>query len=180
MPQPAIGPRSAKYQGKGVTRPGQYPFSASRSCLQPRAPCGRKVVSRLVTVCWRTCLMVAAVAEAILCRESSRTRDWAASTFGLHCDSAPRWCWPQCAVAHYFAEGFRVSEGRVGRRTTCRRDGRICNRSERSSPRAQRHDLATSALLRAEFAARFSASSWIPAITGALGAHHGDSPRSPE
>lgn len=46
--------------------------------------------------------------------------------------------------------------------------------------RAQRHDLATSALLRAEFSARFSASSWIPAITGALGAHHGYFPRSPE
>ena len=116
-------------------------------------------------------LDVAAVAEAILFRESPRTRQWAADLFGLPVASTPRFLAAMCGL-HDFGKaipGFQAkwSEGQKA----------DAEAGLRFSPavalNAVRHDVASTVLLRAQLAGRFPGASWPPAIAQAVGGHHG-------
>jgi CRISPR-associated endonuclease/helicase Cas3 len=123
-------------------------------------------------------LDVAASAEAILRRESKETRRWASHVFGLGEDMVPRWLAAICGL-HDFGKaipGFQAKwpEGRQSVESAG------LHFVPEIAMRASRHDLASAALLRPEFAHRFEAAPWIHAITQALGAHHGYFPREQE
>lgn len=123
-------------------------------------------------------LDVAAVAETIMRRESPRTQAWAANTFGLADEATPRWLAAICGL-HDFGKaipGFqsRWPDGQEADETAGLRF------APNMSLSATRHDLASATLLRSELAHRFPNSPWIPAITQALGAHHGYFPRPQE
>ncbi len=123
-------------------------------------------------------LDVAAVAETIVRKESTRTLTWAASAFGLANEAAPRWLAAMCGL-HDFGKaipGFQ-SKWPVGQETDETAGLRFVSSV---SLCATRHDLASTALLRSELVRRFPGSPWIPAITQALGAHHGYFPRPQE
>lgn len=123
-------------------------------------------------------LDVAAVAEIIVRKESTRTLMWAANGFGLADEAAPRWLAAMCGL-HDFGKaipGFQAKwpEGQKTDETAGLRFVPSVSLS------VTRHDLASTALLRSELARRFPGSPWIPAITQALGAHHGYFPRPQE
>lgn len=123
-------------------------------------------------------LDVAAVAETIVRRESPRTRSWAANAFGLSDEAAPRWLAAMCGL-HDFGKaipGFQAKwpDGKKADETAGLRF------VPSVSLNATRHDLASAALLRTELARHFPGSTWISAITQALGAHHGYFPRPHE
>lgn len=123
-------------------------------------------------------LDVAAVAEIIVRRESPRTRTWAANAFGLPDEAAPRWLAAICGL-HDFGKaipGFQ-SKWSDGQKADEIAGLRFVSSV---SLNATRHDLACAALLRSELARHFPGSPWIPAITQALGAHHGYFPRPRE
>lgn len=120
-------------------------------------------------------LDVAAVTEALLSRESTQTQAWAAFSFGLKGMSAPRWFAAIVGLhdfgkaipgfQHKWPEGQRVDEeaGLPFKTVTLSVD---------------RHDLASTALLRRMLTARFPGAGWVLAVTQALGAHHGYMPTS--
>ncbi len=120
-------------------------------------------------------LDVAAVAETILRRESPRTKAWVVDAFGLSDELALRWLAAMCGL-HDFGKAIPGFQAKWP-------DGRIADEmaglrwAPSVSLNATRHDLASAALLRAELARHFPGSPWIPAITQALGAHHGYFPR---
>lgn len=123
-------------------------------------------------------LDVAAVAEIIMRRESVQTLTWAARAFGLTDEAAPRWLGAMCGL-HDFGKaipGFQSkwSDGQGADETAGLRF------EPTTSLSATRHDLASTVLLHAALTSRFPGSLWIPAITQALGAHHGYFPRTQE
>ena len=123
-------------------------------------------------------LDVAAVAEAIVLRESLRTREWIASAFGLSGDLTPRWL-AVFAGLHDFGKaipGFQCKwpEGQSEDETAG------LSFLPDVALRANRHDWASAALLRPEFIKRFPGAGWAGAVSQALGAHHGYFPNSPE
>lgn len=123
-------------------------------------------------------LDVAAVAETIMRRESSRTRAWGANVFGLTEEATPRWLAAICGL-HDFGKaipGFQ-SKWPDGQKTDEVAGLRF---APSVSLNAVRHDLASAALLRSVLARHFPGASWIAAITQALGAHHGYFPRPRE
>lgn len=123
-------------------------------------------------------LDVAAVAEAILRRESKETRKWAAHVFGLAEAYAPRWLATICGL-HDFGKGIpgfqaKWPEGRQSVETAGLRF------VPDIAMQVSRHDLASAALLRPELVRRFEAAPWIHAVVQALAAHHGYFPREQE
>jgi len=123
-------------------------------------------------------LDVAAVAEAIVMRESEDTRHWLAAGFGLAVESVPRWL-ATFSGLHDFGKaipGFQAKwpEGQRQVETAGLRF------LPSAALRATRHDLASTALLRPEFSKRFPAAGWVPAVSKALGAHHGYFPSQRE
>ena len=123
-------------------------------------------------------LDVAAVAEVILSRESAATLRWASKSFGLPIGAAPRWLAAFCGL-HDFGKaipGFQT-KWPAGRQ----RDEAVGLKfSPNAVLQADRHDLATAALLGAELAKLFPDTSWTKAVAQALGAHHGYFPVSRE
>lgn len=123
-------------------------------------------------------LDVAAVAEAILQRESSRTRAWAAEAFGVSKQALPRWLAVFCGL-HDFGKaipGFQIKwpAGQAADEATGLRF------TPAFSLNATRHDFASTALLHHALSLHFPDSPWIQAVTQALGAHHGYFPRQQE
>lgn len=122
-------------------------------------------------------LDVAAVAEALLLRESRQTRDWAADAFGLPAAEAARW-FAAWVGLHDFGKaiaGFQYKwpDGRAA-------DERAGLPFKSSTLSVNRHDMAAAALLRKLLPACFPGAAWITAVTQALGAHHGYMPDSRE
>lgn len=120
-------------------------------------------------------LDVAAVAEAIVCRESGQTQTWAAQSLGLSFEAAPRWIGGLVGL-HDFGKAIPGFQHKWP-------DGQIKD-EEAGLPfrpvaiTVGRHDLATTALLRRCLSTRFGASAWILAVSQAVGAHHGYMPTS--
>jgi len=122
-------------------------------------------------------LDVAAVAEAILRRESPQTQAWAATALGLPQERAPRWI-AATAGQHDFGKaipGFQF-KWPAGQRAD-EASGLVFKPAALD---VHRHDLASAALLRRLLRTRFPDADWILAVTQALGAHHGYMPNSPE
>jgi CRISPR-associated endonuclease Cas3-HD len=122
-------------------------------------------------------LDVAAVAETLLYRESEQTLQWAAQTFGLPLPSTPRWL-AAMAGLHDFGKGLPGFQAKWPQ-------GRALDEVaglpfSAVSLAVARHDLATAALLRRVFSARFPEAAWIASITQALAAHHRYMPSSRE
>jgi CRISPR-associated endonuclease/helicase Cas3 len=122
-------------------------------------------------------LDVAAVAEAILSRESPQTRTWLAQSFGIPTENATRWI-ALTAGLHDFGKAipgfqFKWPEGQ-------RADEANGLSFKQASLDVHRHDLASAALLRRHLRSTFPEADWILAITQALGAHHGYMPSSTE
>jgi len=122
-------------------------------------------------------LDVAAVAEAILRRESPQTQAWAAASLSLPSKSAPRWI---AAVVgqHDFGKAipgfqFKWPDGQ-------RADEASGLVFKPAALDVHRHDLASAALLRRQWRLKFPEAGWILAVTQALGAHHGYMPNSLE
>ena len=122
-------------------------------------------------------LDVAAVADAIVRRESETTRRWAAAAFGLTLESAPRWLGAFSGL-HDFGKaipGFQA-KWQEGRHVS-----ELSGLRFNPTPlKADRHDMATTVLLSPELAERFRTASWIQPVCQALGAHHGYFPRPQE
>jgi CRISPR-associated endonuclease/helicase Cas3 len=123
-------------------------------------------------------LDVAAVAEAIVQRESSRTQRWAAEAFGVSESTLPRWLAVFCGL-HDFGKaipGFQMKwpEGQAADVMAG-----LCF-TPACSLMSTRHDLASTALLQRALSLHYPNSSWIQAIVQALGAHHGYFPRPQE
>lgn len=123
-------------------------------------------------------LDVAAVAEAIVRRESPQTRAWSANAFGLSSEAAPRWLAAICGL-HDFGKAIPGFQAKWP-------DGQQADEkaglgfASAISLNAVRHDLASAVLLRTELAQHFPGAPWIQAVTQALGAHHGYFPRQQE
>lgn len=116
-------------------------------------------------------LDVAAAAEVLILRESSKTREWAANAFGIAVDMVPRWL-AALSGLHDFGKaipGFQAKwpDGQAADEATG------LSFSPSVALRADRHDLASTTLLRPEFARHFSGAEWTWAVSQALGAHHG-------
>ena len=122
-------------------------------------------------------LDVAAVAEAILLRESSQTRVWAARFFGLPEEEAPRWLAAMSGL-HDFGKAIPGFQRKWpgGQRAAATAGLPF----KPAALAIHHHDLAGEALLRRQLSARFEGAGWISAVTQALGAHHGYMPRSTE
>lgn len=122
-------------------------------------------------------LDVAAVAEAILARESSRSLDWAARAFALRSDLTVRWIAAMIGL-HDFGKAipgfqFKWPGGQAADETAGLAFRAI-------TLAVHRHDLASAALLRRLFASRTPDAGWTLAVPQALSAHHGYMPRSDE
>jgi CRISPR-associated endonuclease/helicase Cas3 len=120
-------------------------------------------------------LDVAAVAEAIVRRESGHTQAWAAQSLGLPSESAPRWLAGLVGL-HDFGKaipGFQ-SKWPAGQQ----RDESTGLSFKPAALTVDRHDLASAVLLRRNLAARISAPEWVMAVSQAVGAHHGYMPTS--
>lgn len=116
-------------------------------------------------------LDVAAVAEAIVMRESHQTKLWVAATFDLPVERVARWV-AAFAGAHDFGKaipGFQVKwpEGKLVD------EGAGLPFFPSAVLQADRHDWASAVLLRAELANRFPEAGWTLAVSQAIGAHHG-------
>ncbi len=122
-------------------------------------------------------LDVAAVAEAILGRESVQTLEWAASSFHLRGTSVARWLATAVGL-HDFGKaipGFQ-RKWTDGQRLVAE-SGLAFKQAALS---VHRHDYAGAALLRRLLPARLRGADWVLSVTLALGAHHGYMPRSTE
>lgn len=123
-------------------------------------------------------LDVAAAAEVLVQRESPRTLAWVAHAFGLPDHGASRWLAAICGL-HDFGKAIPGFQSKWP-------DGQKVDETAglrfvpSVSLNATRHDLASAALLRSELAHHFAGSRRIPAVTQALGAHHGYFPRPQE
>ncbi|RYU60563.1 CRISPR-associated helicase Cas3' [Methylolobus aquaticus] len=122
-------------------------------------------------------LDVAAVAEALLHRESEKTLEWAAQAFGLPLSSTPRWL-AAMAGLHDFGKGIPGFQAKWPEGQTL--DEAAGLPFSPVSRTVARHDVASAALLRRVFSARFPEAAWIDPITQALAAHHGYMPKSSE
>lgn len=122
-------------------------------------------------------LDVAAVAEAIVRRESRMTQRWIAASFGLTVESAPRYLAVFAGLHDYgkATPGFQ-NKWPEGRHV----DELSGLKFNPTALKADRHDIATTVLLRTELAKRFLTASWVQPICQALGAHHGYFPRPQE
>ncbi len=120
-------------------------------------------------------LDVAAVAEAIVRRESAHTHEWAAQSLGLPLESVPRWL-ARLVGLHDFGKaipGFQC-KWPAGQQ----KDELAGLPFKPAALAVDRHDLASAALLRQSLTARLSAPGWIMAVSQAVGAHHGYMPAS--
>ena len=122
-------------------------------------------------------LDVAAVAEAIIQRESAKTQAWAAHLFGLSESDLSRWLAVFCGL-HDFGKaipGFQ-SKWPEGQKA----DAAAGLKFTPAALKATRHDIASAFLLQRALSLRYPNSPWIAAVTHALGAHHGYFPRPTE
>lgn len=123
-------------------------------------------------------LDIAAVAEAIIRRESPQTHEWAAVVFGLPKSTLLRCLAVFCGL-HDFGKaipGFQnkwlvgqMADESVGLLFT-----------PAFSLNASRHDWASAFLLQPALSTHYPNSEWIPTIAQVLGAHHGYFPRPQE
>lgn len=116
-------------------------------------------------------LDVAAAAEALIFRESSKTREWAANAFGIALDMAPRWL-AVLAGLHDFGKAIPGFQAKWPNGQAADEAAGLCF-SPSAALQADRHDLASATLLRPEFARHFPNAGWAQAVSQALGAHHG-------
>ena len=133
-------------------------------------PCGHGLLAHM--------LDVAAVAEAIIRRESPRSQAWAADVFGLSESVLPRWLALFCGL-HDFGKAipgfqFKWPDGHAADAIAG------LHFTPAFALNASRHDWASTALLRRALSRHYPDSIWIQAITLALGAHHGYFPRPQE
>lgn len=122
-------------------------------------------------------LDVAAVAEAILERESSHSLDWAARAFALSSGRAAHWIAAMIGL-HDFGKAIPGFQFKWPGGQAADEAAGLAFRGVALT--VHRHDLASAALLRRLFASRVPGAGWSLAITQALGAHHGYMPRSDE
>lgn len=115
-------------------------------------------------------LDVAAVAEAIIRRESARTRQWVAGSFGVSLDCAPRWM-AALSGLHDFGKGIPGFQAKWLEGQRADESAGLCFRA--ASLNVDRHDLASAVLLPRELLRLFPGSQWIRAASQAVGAHHG-------
>lgn len=120
-------------------------------------------------------LDVAAVAEALLHRESAQTQAWAASSFGLKGMSAPRW-FATIVGLHDFGKAIPGFQHKWPEGQHADEEAGLPFKTTTLS--VDRHDLASTALLRKILPTRFPGAGWVLAVTQALGAHHGYMPTS--
>lgn len=123
-------------------------------------------------------LDVAAVAEAMLNRESRTTWRWLSASLGLPFENLPRWLGVMSGL-HDFGKaipGFQAKwpEGQSADMAA----GLVFKPSVAMG--VTRHDLASAVFLRTELAKFFPGSEWASAISQALGAHHGYFPSMQE
>ncbi len=116
-------------------------------------------------------LDVAAVAEAILDRESAHTRQWAGTNFGIGIDEVPRGLAAICGL-HDFGKaipGFQAKwpEGKQND------EAAGLSFAPAAAMKADRHDLASAYLLQTQFAKRFPHAGWAPSAVLAVASHHG-------
>ena len=119
-------------------------------------------------------LDVAAVAEAIVRRESDRTRTWVSERLGLPPASVATWLGALVGL-HDFGKaipGFQAKWD-VGKASGAAAGLRF----RAIALAADRHDVASAVLLRQMLATRASYPAWVDALSLALGAHHGYVPR---
>lgn len=123
-------------------------------------------------------LDVAAVAEAVVSRESMATRTWAAGAFQLVPEAAARW-FGLVAGLHDFGKGIPGFQAKWI-------DGRRIDEEAglRFAPtvalRMDRHDLAGAALLLPTLEKCLPGTAWGKVLPHVVGAHHGYFPRSRE
>lgn len=114
---------------------------------------------------------VAAVAEAILRRESPRTAGWVARELGLRDDEIPHWV-AAISGLHDFGKAIPGFQAKwpEGQQTDAVAGLRF---APAAALQATRHDLASTELLRRELGHRFPGAVWPWQIAQVLGAHHG-------
>lgn len=122
-------------------------------------------------------LDVAAVAEQIVLRESPQDRFWIAVQLGIPVTHTPRWL-AALAGLHDFGKaiaGFQHKwpPGQMADQAA----GLVFNPA---ALRPDRHDYASTALLRKQFTTLGFEFGWTSAITQAIGAHHGYMPTPQE
>ena len=115
-------------------------------------------------------LDVAAVAEAIVSRESEETRLWAAACFGLVPESVPRWV-AAFSGLHDFGKAIPGFQAKWPEGQTADMAAGLGFKPFTLS--ATRHDLASAAFLRTDLGRHFPGAGWAQAVSQALGAHHG-------
>lgn len=122
-------------------------------------------------------LDVAAVAEAVLSRESRTTRLWLSKNIGLPSEHLTRWLGAMSGL-HDFGKAIPGFQAKWPEGQTADMAAGLGFKPVTLS--ATRHDLASAALLRIELARHFPGAGWAQAISQALGAHHGYFPSSQE
>jgi len=115
------------------------------------------------------------MAEALLLRESEKTREWAANALGLRVSQAPRW-FATLVGLHDFGKAIPGFQHKWPEGQSADESAGLSFKSVALS--IDRHDLASVSLLRRLLRARFPGAGWILAVTQALGAHHGYMPTS--
>lgn len=118
-------------------------------------------------------LDVAAVAEAILARESGQTLAWVARCFGLPLEQAASWL-AALAGLHDFGKGIPGFQAKW--QAGMQQDQALGLAFKPVALCFDRHDLASAALLRSMLGSVVSDASWAAAIAQSLGAHHGYMP----
>jgi CRISPR-associated endonuclease/helicase Cas3 len=122
-------------------------------------------------------LDVAAVAEQIVLREPPQARVWMAAQLGLPVEHAPKWLAALVGL-HDFGKaipGFQCKwpPGQLA-------DEAAGLRFKPAAVHPNRHDYASTALLRKQFTALGFEFGWTSVITQAIGAHHGYMPTPQE
>lgn len=120
-------------------------------------------------------LDVAAVAQSILQRESPQTRAWIAEQFGLPPAQITKWLAALVGLHDWGKSipGFQAKwpDGRVA-------DEAAGLRFQSTALYANKHDIASTALLKKQWNRLGFEPGWVLATAHALGAHHGYMPRT--
>lgn len=122
-------------------------------------------------------LDVASVAEQILLREPAQTLTWIACQLGLPHPDVVRWL-AALAGLHDFGKAIPGFQSKWPAGQVADQDCGLVFRPSALHP--NRHDYASTALLRRQFGPMGFDPGWTSAITQALGAHHGYMPSAKE